>query len=126
MLALEYIAKFFIILVVIVVVVSLLLKFYSSAKLCFFDCEKKVSCDVKATVASVDTITVDTIQKYCILCFEKSRECKKNVLCYVINGNFIPSYFQGLDARCEVTCNKQATSLLFEYDWIKNKVLIEC
>ena len=130
MLALEYVAKFLIYLIVIVVVVGVIWKFFVSTKVCFINCEKPTEqCDIETKVVYEERVTNQIIDKYCSLCWQSVQACRKNVLCYVVNLNvgFDPKIgiTSGYD-YCEVKCNKQATSLLFEYDWAQRKVLVEC
>lgn len=129
--ALEYMAKFFIYLIVIIVIVGLMIRFFMGKKICFFDCvEDEKLCEVKTLVIDEYEITSETLNKYCYLCWEKNNlgECKENVLCYVINGNFYASqsYVLSDPEHCELRCDRDATSLLFLYDYLRGKVFIEC
>jgi len=129
MLALEYVAKFIIYLLVVMVVATLFWKFFVSTKVCFFNCEKPSPCDIETQVVDEVSIDGDKIDKYCLLCKKKASGCKKNVLCYVVNGEFDPSSLQGYVSAyeyCELNCRKKATSLLFTYDWVRETVVVEC
>lgn len=130
MLALEYIAKFLIYLVVTLVIVGMIIRFFVGKRICFFDCEEPEMCDVKTLVIDERWINPETLDKYCYLCWEKNEfgKCEKNVLCYVIKGNFYTnqSYVPRDVEHCELRCNRNATSLLFLYDHLRGKVFIEC
>lgn len=128
MLALEYIAKLFIYMIVIVVVVALVLRFFMKTKICLFDCKEEVGCKVETTVVEETEITDQTIDKYCYLCWEKNDfgKCRSNSLCYVVRGYFYPTSYLPEKDYCEIKCDREATSLLFLYDYVRGKVFVEC
>jgi hypothetical protein len=129
---LEYPFKIILYLVVIMVLIGILYTMKNKiVNICFFPpCEKENECDVSPSRTNED-INEATINKYSYLCFDKSKNCKQDVLCYIISSDVSakPSSLKPEclnNDLCEITCNKDVNMVYINYNWIKSKVEIGC
>jgi hypothetical protein len=130
--AIEFIFKMFLYVVVILVVISLIIHFreeiLTTLNLCDYvpgGCQKREECTpIQSTETSITEIV---LKKYCDLCWLKTGEKNypKDCICYIVKGSFSPSTFT-LSDYCDLRCNKEATSVIFTYNQLLKKVLIEC
>lgn len=129
---LEYPFKIFLYVVVILVVIGLIVTFRNQIltylKLCQYTpqgCSEQERC---TTISSKETtITATELKKYCDRCWDRTgrKEYKDDCLCYVVTGSYSPTAFT--DENCELKCdNADATSLLFSYDGLLQKIYIKC
>jgi hypothetical protein len=72
------------------------------------------------------TLDQSTLEKYCDGCWEKGGRgtAKEDCLCFIVKGNYSPTVFT--NENCELSCDKEAASLLVEYDYLFKKVYIKC
>jgi len=130
-LALEFVFKMFLYVVVVMVVISLIVFFrnsiISALNLCQylpFTCPQKEECSTLQVTEN--QITANILDKYCSLCWLKTgeKDYKKDCLCYVVKGSFSP--FSYSNQNCELKCSNEATSLIFTYNSLFKKIIIEC
>ncbi|MFH8092567.1 MAG: hypothetical protein QXM38_01345 [Candidatus Aenigmatarchaeota archaeon] len=129
---LEYPFKIALYLFVIVVVLSLLITFRSKfMKICFLPpCDEEKTCNNKPAKIE-EEFTNAVIDKYSGLCYEKSKECKEDIFCYIISSEAAtnPSALSPScrnNDKCEITCARETTIVYIIYRWVDDKIEIGC
>lgn len=130
---LEYPFKIALYMFVVAVIVGILLMFKTKfVNICFIPpCnEENIECLNEPVRVSEDILDENVLDKYYKLCSEKSKDCKKDVFCYIIslasNSNptsLIPSC---LDENCEITCDRDVNMIYIFYKWPNEKIEIGC
>lgn len=123
---LEYPFKIFILIVVVLVIISIMWQFRDKImEICFFPpCDGGKECNVQTVISKETEFTVDELNKYCNLCWEKNGagNCIEDSVCYVLDleedfNHKIP--WNSLPTKkynyCFVTCNNTVSSLYVEY-----------
>lgn len=132
---LEYPFKIMLYLAVIVILTGIMATFRSKiTNLCFFPpCEKEETCNVKTQPSNENILDSSVLEKYCSLCWEKNKrgECGESSVCNVVSLA-VPSNPSSYDINpsisqyCSITCSRDVTSFIVQYDRINKKILIAC
>lgn len=130
--ALEEVFKIVIFVVVALIVIGLVINFrdqiVQGLKLCDWSpssCAKQEECSTN----QADEINIDdsVLNRYCDSCWSKSGkvDLDQDCLCYIVKGTFTP-LITNLPSYCQLTCNKNTTSILVYYDSVLKIVSIGC
>ena len=128
---LEFVFKMFIYVVVILVVISLITVFrkdiLTALNLCKLfpqACQEAGEC--KTSEVSQSVIDSSVLKIYCDFCWDKtgSKKYGENCLCFILKGSYSPVEFA--NQNCLLDCDKQASAVLFQYDYLLGKVFIKC
>ncbi|MBU5688679.1 MAG: hypothetical protein KQA41_00410 [Candidatus Aenigmarchaeota archaeon] len=129
---LEYPFKIMLYLVVVLVLIGIMMAFKDKIlKICFFPpCEQKTKCDFETQNVQEIDANENIIAKYCFLCYEKSKECEKDKICYIVsfenNFDFSNDYIDIGEEKCEITCLKNTNMLYFSYSYFEDKIKVGC
>ncbi|MBU5688479.1 MAG: hypothetical protein QW350_01610 [Candidatus Aenigmatarchaeota archaeon] len=129
---LEYPFKFILYLIVIIVLVGIMISIKEKIlKTCFFPpCEEKKSCEFETENFQEINLNENIISKYCNLCFEKSKECKRDKLCYIISlensFDFSRKEININEDKCKITCEKNTNLIYFSYIYFEDKIKVGC
>lgn len=127
---LEYPFNILLYTVVIVILIAMIITFrnriLTSLNLCQYTPQGCQPQQCSAIQATETVINEAVLTKYCNLCWQKTGNVnyKSDCLCYAVSGSFFPVAFS--NQNCQLTCNKDATSVLFSYDSLLKKVYITC
>jgi len=131
---LEYPFKMILYMFVVAVIVGLILMFRSKfVNICFLPpCEKEENiCPNEPVKVNEDALNENVLSKYYNLCREKTKDCQKDIFCYIISFNS-QSNPQTLNpdclnnGGCEITCDKDVSMVYMYFNWPKNKIEIGC
>lgn len=135
--ALEYPFNILLYVIVILVVIGLILTFQKQivqflpiCNLLPAGCQEIKECTT-ATI-SAPSINAEVLETWCKTCWDKTGkiESKKNCLCYVISGDYLPIPANQLPADwpeyCEIDCKEKVRSVSVGYDELFGKVIISC
>ncbi|MEM5776906.1 MAG: hypothetical protein QXJ06_00465 [Candidatus Aenigmatarchaeota archaeon] len=131
---LEYPFKIALYMFVVAVVIGILLVFKTKfVNMCFIppcDKEKNMECLNEPVKIVEDILDENVLDKYYMLCLQKSKDCQKDIFCYIISLNEYsnPSLMQPncLQENCEITCDKDVNMIYIFYKWSKGKIEIGC
>jgi hypothetical protein len=134
-LALEYIFRVFLYVAVILLLIGMFWHFMQNVlHVCLIGCEDgdQNKCDFQTEASTETYFGEEQIEKYCQLCWEgnKKGECRDNKLCYAVNSEYgvnTNANVTGSIDYCEFSCsNPGSHSVFVQYDYGRQKVMIEC
>lgn len=132
---LEYPFKVILYLIVVLILIGIMTTFRNKiTNLCLFPpCEKEEKCDVKPQQSNENILDSNVLEKYCSLCWEKNKrgECGESSVCNVVllSNEANPSQHTinpSVSQYCSVTCSRDVTYFIVQYDRINKKILIAC